>query len=98
MTAAATSAADQVAPAADVQRARRGTAAVFAVHGCVTGSFAARIPWIASHAGVGVGHLGNQAKRNAAWAQAKFGARWVQAVLCVGEAHPRNRSSATRSG
>jgi len=31
---------------------------VFAVHGCVTGSFAARIPWIASHVGVGVGHLG----------------------------------------
>ena len=58
MTAAATSAPDQVAPAPDVQRARRGTAAVFAVHGCVTGSFAARIPWIASHVGVGVGHLG----------------------------------------
>jgi hypothetical protein len=31
---------------------------VFAVHGCVTGSFAARIPWIASHVGVGVGGLG----------------------------------------
>jgi predicted MFS family arabinose efflux permease len=31
---------------------------VFAVHGCVAGSFAARIPWIASHVGVGVGHLG----------------------------------------
>jgi MFS family permease len=46
------------AAAPDVQRARRGTAAVFAVHGCVTGSFAARIPWIASHVGVGVGHLG----------------------------------------
>jgi MFS family permease len=31
---------------------------VFAVHGCVAGSFAARIPWIASHVGVGVGRLG----------------------------------------
>jgi MFS family permease len=31
---------------------------VFAVHGCVTGSFAARIPWIAAHVGVGVGGLG----------------------------------------
>jgi MFS family permease len=31
---------------------------VFAVHGCVVGSFAARIPWIASHVGVGVGRLG----------------------------------------
>jgi MFS family permease len=31
---------------------------VFAVHGCVTGSFAARLPWIASHVGVGVGRLG----------------------------------------
>jgi predicted MFS family arabinose efflux permease len=58
VTAAATSVPDQAAPAPDVQRARRGTAAVFAVHGCVTGSFAARIPWIASHVGVGVGHLG----------------------------------------
>lgn len=31
---------------------------MFAIHGCVTGSFAARIPWIASHVGVGVGGLG----------------------------------------
>ena len=44
--------------AVDVRRARRATAVVFAVHGCVTGSFAARIPWIASHVGVGVGRLG----------------------------------------
>jgi MFS family permease len=34
------------------------TAVVFAVHGSVTGSFAARLPWIASHVGVGVGRLG----------------------------------------
>jgi predicted MFS family arabinose efflux permease len=40
------------------QQARRATAVVFAVHGCVTGSFAARIPWIASHVGLDVGHLG----------------------------------------
>ena len=39
-------------------RARRGTALVFAVHGCVTGSFAARVPWIAAHVGIDVGHLG----------------------------------------
>ena len=38
--------------------ARRATAVVFAAHGCVTGSFAARVPWIASHVGVDVGHLG----------------------------------------
>jgi len=44
--------------APDVRRARRATAAVFAVHGSVTGSFAARVPWIASHVGVDVGHLG----------------------------------------
>jgi predicted MFS family arabinose efflux permease len=31
---------------------------VFAVHGCVFGSFAARIPWIASRVGVGSGRLG----------------------------------------
>jgi predicted MFS family arabinose efflux permease len=41
-----------------VRRARGATAAVFAVHGCVIGSFAARIPWIASHVGIGVGRLG----------------------------------------
>ena len=46
------------APAPDVRRARRATAAVFAIHGSVTGSFAARVPWIASHVGVDVGHLG----------------------------------------
>jgi predicted MFS family arabinose efflux permease len=31
---------------------------VFAVHGAVTGSFAARVPWVAGHVGVDVGHLG----------------------------------------
>jgi MFS family permease len=41
-----------------VRRVRGATAVVFAVHGCVTGSFAARIPWIAAHVGVGVGGLG----------------------------------------
>jgi len=46
------------APVPEVRSARRATAVVFAVHGCVTGSFAARIPWIASHVGVGVGRLG----------------------------------------
>lgn len=40
------------------RNARIATAAVFAVHGCVVGSFAARIPWIASHVGVGFGGLG----------------------------------------
>jgi MFS family permease len=45
-------------PASDVRRARWATAAVFAVHGSVTGSFAARVPWIAGHVGIDVGHLG----------------------------------------
>jgi MFS family permease len=45
------------APSSDARRARRATAAVFAVHGCVTGSFAARVPWIAAHVGVDVGQL-----------------------------------------
>jgi predicted MFS family arabinose efflux permease len=45
-------------PSLAVRRARGATAVVFAVHGCVVGSFAARIPWIASHVGVGVGRLG----------------------------------------
>jgi MFS family permease len=56
--AAATSIPGVAAPAPAVRRARRATAVVFAVHGCVTGSFAARLPWIASHVGVGVGGLG----------------------------------------
>jgi MFS family permease len=43
---------------AEVRAARRATAVVFAVHGCVIGSLAARLPWIASHVGVGVGGLG----------------------------------------
>ena len=31
---------------------------MFAVHGCVTGSYAGQIPWIASHVGLSVGQLG----------------------------------------
>jgi predicted MFS family arabinose efflux permease len=58
VTAAARSRLAAEAPSREVRRARRATAVVFAVHGCVTGSFAARIPWIASHVGVGVGGLG----------------------------------------
>jgi MFS family permease len=42
----------------DLRRARRATAVVFAVHGSVFGSFAARVPWIAEHVGVDVGGLG----------------------------------------
>ncbi|MBD0711425.1 MULTISPECIES: MFS transporter [unclassified Streptomyces] len=41
-----------------VRRARFAIAAVFCVHGAVTGSFATRIPWIQEHAGVGAGQLG----------------------------------------
>jgi predicted MFS family arabinose efflux permease len=58
VNATATSSPGVAAPAREVWQARRATAVVFAVHGCVTGSFAARIPWIASHVGVGVGRLG----------------------------------------
>jgi predicted MFS family arabinose efflux permease len=47
-----------IGPAPAIRRARWATAIVFAVHGCVTGSFAARVPWIAGHVGVDVGHLG----------------------------------------
>ncbi|GAA3369144.1 MFS transporter [Streptomyces sannanensis] len=42
----------------DVRRARYAVAAVFCVHGTVTGSFATRIPWIQDHAGVSAGQLG----------------------------------------
>ena len=43
---------------AGLRRARFATGVVFAVHGAVAGSFAARVPWVASHVGVGVGGLG----------------------------------------
>lgn len=43
---------------AEVRRARLATAVIFAVHGAVTGSFAARLPWVADHVGVSVGGLG----------------------------------------
>lgn len=44
--------------APDIRAARRAAAVAFAVHGTVVGSFAARVPWIAQHAGIDVGHLG----------------------------------------
>ena len=49
---------DPVAPGRAVphlRRARWATAVAFAVHGAVTGTFAARVPWLAAHVGVGVG-------------------------------------------
>ncbi|WP_406166497.1 MFS transporter [Streptomyces sp. NBC_00996] len=42
----------------ELKRARYAVAAVFAVHGAVTGSFATRVPWIQDHASVGAGRLG----------------------------------------
>ena len=41
-----------------LRRARFAVAAVFCVHGAVTGSFATRVPWIQDHAGVSAGQLG----------------------------------------
>ncbi|MEU5435895.1 MFS transporter [Streptomyces sp. NPDC020719] len=41
-----------------LRRARIAIAAVFCVHGAVTGNFATRIPWIQEHAGVSTGQLG----------------------------------------
>ncbi|MCQ1580689.1 MFS transporter [Streptomyces parvus] len=41
-----------------VKQARIAVAAVFTVHGAVTGSFATRVPWIQDHAGVSAGQLG----------------------------------------
>ncbi|MFF3850738.1 MFS transporter [Streptomyces sp. NPDC002328] len=43
---------------AEVRRARYAVAAVFAVHGAVTGSFATRVPWIQDHSSVSAGQLG----------------------------------------
>ncbi|MFI9449120.1 MFS transporter [Amycolatopsis sp. WAC 01375] len=45
-------------PTRRVRQARIAIAAVFAVHGAVTGSFATRIPWIQEHAGISAGQLG----------------------------------------
>ncbi|WP_112468000.1 MFS transporter [Streptomyces triticisoli] len=42
----------------EVRRARYAVAAVFAVHGAVTGSFATRVPWIQEHASLSPGQLG----------------------------------------
>ena len=42
----------------EVRRARYAVAAVFAVHGAATGSFATRVPWIQDHASVSAGQLG----------------------------------------
>ncbi len=42
----------------EIRRARRAVAAVFAIHGAVSGSFATRIPWIKGHLHLGAGALG----------------------------------------
>ncbi|NUU20804.1 MAG: MFS transporter [Streptomycetaceae bacterium] len=39
-------------------RARFAVAAVFCVHGAVTGNFASRVPWVQDHTSVGAGQLG----------------------------------------
>ncbi|WP_418955955.1 MFS transporter [Streptomyces tritici] len=49
---------DTVLTTERLRRARFAVAAVFCVHGAVTGSFATRIPWIQEHAGVSAGQLG----------------------------------------
>ena len=41
-----------------VKRSRYAVAAVFCVHGSVTGSFATRVPWIQEHTGASPGQLG----------------------------------------
>ncbi|MFJ4850263.1 MFS transporter [Streptomyces sp. NPDC088733] len=41
-----------------LRRAHLAVAAIFAVHGSVSGSFATRIPWIQEHAGLSAGQLG----------------------------------------
>ena len=75
----------------ELKRARYAVAAVFAVHGAVTGSFATRVPWIADHASVGPGHLGlalafpaigaSVAMPVAGWISHRFGARTALRAL-----------------
>ncbi|MBY8342147.1 MFS transporter [Streptomyces spinosirectus] len=49
---------DVVRDLREVRRARYAVAAVFAVHGAVTGSFATRVPWVQDHASLSAGQLG----------------------------------------
>ncbi|MFC8433089.1 MFS transporter [Streptomyces sp. NPDC057253] len=49
---------DVVHTSVEVRRARYAVAAVFTVHGAVTGSFATRVPWIQEHSSVSAGQLG----------------------------------------
>ncbi|MGW7042662.1 MFS transporter [Streptomyces avermitilis] len=69
----------------ELKRARYAVAAVFAVHGAVTGSFATRVPWIQDHASIGAGQLGlalafpaigaSVAMPLAGWISHRFGSR-----------------------
>ncbi|GFE18319.1 MFS transporter [Streptomyces glebosus] len=45
-------------PHTELRRARRSVAAVFLIHGSVTGNFATRIPWIQDHTAISPGQLG----------------------------------------
>lgn len=78
----------------ELTRARYAVAAVFAVHGAVTGSFATRVPWIADHASVGPGQLGlalafpaigaSVAMPLAGWISHRFGARAaLRGLVCL---------------
>ena len=48
----------QIGDLRSLRQARIATSAIFAAHGAVTGTFAARVPWIADHVGARVGALG----------------------------------------
>jgi predicted MFS family arabinose efflux permease len=48
----------RITPDRTLRRARIATSVIFAAHGAVTGTFAARVPWVADHAGIGAGGLG----------------------------------------
>jgi predicted MFS family arabinose efflux permease len=48
----------QIGDRQSLRRPRIATSVIFAAHGAVTGTFAARVPWIADHVGAQVGALG----------------------------------------
>ncbi|WP_297600468.1 MFS transporter [Mycobacterium sp.] len=48
----------QIGDRQSLRRPRIATSVIFAAHGAVTGTFAARVPWIADHVGAEVGALG----------------------------------------
>ncbi|KRV50425.1 transporter [Wenjunlia vitaminophila] len=85
-----------------IRRARIAVATVFTIHGCVSGTFATRIPWLRDHLDLSAGQLGlalsfpaigaSVAMPLAGWMVHRFGGRaavrWLIVVYCAALALP----------